>query len=102
MKDDFLSDNFGKVFKVPEYTSTYFPLHIAIQEGSFVTWEVNQKRKDTEKFMAKGMVIGLYITTFGGAQRKPAARIQTQGKYLKIYPGRKITTVALDKLTLSK
>lgn len=95
-----LADCIGRVFLVPQYKSTFFPMDLAVMEGSIVTWEVNQKRKGSERFRASGKVMGIYITTFGGSQRKPAARIQTGKDYLKVYPGRKVTTVAIDKLTV--
>lgn len=102
MSDHFLAEYFGKVFPVPQYGSTFFPMDKFVDEGNIVTWEVNQKRKGKQKFMAKGKVIGVYMTTFGGSKRKPAARIETGKNYLAIYPGRKITTVAVDKLTVVK
>lgn len=98
MSDHFLADYFGKIFLVPQYGSTFFPLERTVDVGNIVSWEVNQKRKDRKKFIAKGKVIGLYMSTFGGVQRKPGARIETGKEYLSVYPGRKITTVSVDRL----
>lgn len=100
MSDHFLAEYFGKVFLVPQYHSTFFPPGPIVQEGSIVTWEVDRKRTGFKKFKATGKVIGIYMTTFGGSKRKAAARIETGKEYLAVYPNRKTTTVAVDKLTV--
>lgn len=73
------------------------------QPGELVEFLVEQKRKGgIEPFMARGRIVEIYTSTFGGVRRKSAAKIRTQGKYLKIYPGRKHTTISVDKLVLMK
>lgn len=90
----FLEHQFGKRIKVPV-------LNKEIVIGSRVEWLVDRRRPDKHKpFYAQGRVVKLYVSTFGGTKRKSAAKIFVGSKYLAVYPGRKHTTVAVDKLKL--
>lgn len=84
----------GKTFTV----QNYFPV---ITIGSKVTWRVDSRRKNGHvPFTANGRVVKLYPTTFGGSIKKQGAKIETEGRYLEVFPGRMHTTVAIDKLKL--
>lgn len=90
----FLENLFYKPIKVPLFKEE-------IREGSYVQWLVDRRRADAPKpFYAKGRIVKLYETTFGGSKRKSAAKIETDESYLEVYPGRGHTTVAVDKLRL--
>lgn len=90
----FLESHFGKRIKVPV-------LNKDLKVGSRVEWLVDRHRPDKYKpFYATGRVVKLYETTFGGSKRKSAAKVFVGSKYLAAYPGRKHTTVAVDKLKL--
>lgn len=87
-------DSYNKWHKVPNL----FP---RIKIGDKVTWRVEAKRKNGPKpFETSGVVINIYSTIFGGRSRKMAAKVETGKEYLKVYPNRRYTAVALDKLKL--
>lgn len=83
---------FGRAFPVPTYNRTF-------RLGDKVTWTVEPKRKGgLLSFEADGTIVKLYMTTFGSRLRKQAAKIETAGRYLEVFPGRRHTTIAVDKL----
>ena len=86
-----MQGHFGRTFEVPPYSPIF-------KMGDKVTWLVEPKKRGKQSFMAMGRITRLYATTFGSRRRKQAAQVEVMGEYLKVFPGRKHTTVALDKL----
>lgn len=87
-----LEDLFGVVFSVPSYNQSF-------NLGDMVTWRVEPKRKGGVKpFVAEGKIVKLYVSTFGSRIKKQAAKVETFGEYLTVFPSRRHTTVAVDKL----